>query len=198
MQTHGRESSSQQALVKMYESWVIDRARRRDEFTPTASEENLTKVRELNFRVQELEPRRTALAELKGAAASVSTADKVAMLVVLELSRLNGSVLIERLTAQLAADPNARYFSPSNMADNCGCGCGCGCATLQRFPYEERIALHRQLKPFSIDPFSEAGISAEARDSLLVKDFLTAYESVGETVAKVDAARVASQRPAKG
>ena len=49
-------------------------------------------------------------------------------------------------------------------------------------PYEERIALHRQLKSFSIDPFNEAALQAEERDRLLVRDFLASYEGLTDRV----------------
>ena len=49
-------------------------------------------------------------------------------------------------------------------------------------PYEERINLHRSLKPHSIDPFNEAGIPEKERNALLVTDFLQSYHALNTNV----------------
>ena len=51
-------------------------------------------------------------------------------------------------------------------------------------PYEERINLHKTAKPFSIDPFNEVEIPQKERDALLIRDFLSSYEALSNTVAE--------------
>ncbi len=51
-------------------------------------------------------------------------------------------------------------------------------------PYEERINAHHIAKPYSIDPFNELGTSEKERDSLLIKDFLSSYESLSASVSE--------------
>jgi hypothetical protein len=51
-------------------------------------------------------------------------ADRVALLVMMELPVLETSTLLHRLSRQLAEDPEAKYFSTVNLRDNCGSGCG--------------------------------------------------------------------------
>ena len=53
---------------------------------------------------------------------------------------------------------------------------------MARLPYEERINVHMDAKPFSIDPFNEVGIPEKERDALLVRDFLNSYEALSSSV----------------
>lgn len=49
-------------------------------------------------------------------------------------------------------------------------------------PYEDRIKMHHDTKPYSIDPFNELETPIRERDSLLVKDFLSSYEAISESI----------------
>jgi hypothetical protein len=51
-------------------------------------------------------------------------------------------------------------------------------------PYLDRIKTHAETKPYSIDPFNEAGIPTKDRDELLIRDFLASYESLAARVAE--------------
>ena len=51
-------------------------------------------------------------------------------------------------------------------------------------PYEERISIHHNTKPYSIDPFNEVGIQTKERDSLLIKDFLESYERLSQSISE--------------
>lgn len=51
-------------------------------------------------------------------------------------------------------------------------------------PYEERINAHMDTKTYSIDPFNEIGVSEKERDTLLIKDFLSSYEKLSDSVSK--------------
>jgi hypothetical protein len=51
-------------------------------------------------------------------------------------------------------------------------------------PYEERINVHLDAKPFSIDPFNEVGIPEKERDALLIRDFLSSYEALSNAVSE--------------
>lgn len=182
----GTEHAEQSAklAIRIYESSVRDRQSRRDDLRIPEGDNDLEEARSRNFEAQALEPRRDLLRQIREAGDALSTADKVSLLVMTEISAIDASTLLHRVSAQLEADPEARYFSKVNMADNCGCGCGCGCRVLQALPEAERIAMHRQLKPFSIDPFDEAQIPREQRDSLLIRDFLASYEGLTASVRK--------------
>jgi hypothetical protein len=50
-------------------------------------------------------------------------------------------------------------------------------------PYDERIYAHYAAKPYSIDPFNEAGVAEKERDALLIRDFLASYEALSTAVA---------------
>jgi len=51
-------------------------------------------------------------------------------------------------------------------------------------PYELQIYTHIRAKPYSIDPFNEVGIPEQERDSLLIRDFLSSYEALSNSVAE--------------
>ena len=51
-------------------------------------------------------------------------------------------------------------------------------------PYAERINVHLDAKPFSIDPFNEVGVPEEERDALLIRDFLHSYEALSNTISE--------------
>lgn len=175
---------SAKLAARIYEASVRDRQRRRADLRVPESDRDIEEVRQHNFEVQALEPRNNVLQQIRDAGAELSTADKVSLLVMTEMSAVDATALLHRVSVQLADDPNAFYFSRVNMADNCGCGCGCGCSVMRALPDEQRIALHRQLKPFSIDPFNEAQIPQEERDGLLIRDFLASYEGLTADVRK--------------
>lgn len=50
--------------------------------------------------------------------------------------------------------------------------------------YEEKLAVHHQVKPFSIDPFNELETPSDVRDDLLVRDFLQSYERLSTAVSE--------------
>lgn len=172
---------SRELAIRLYDRWIRER-RRRAGFAIPQSKEELDKVRVRNFVTQLAEPRRRHLEELKEVGDEVSTADKVALLVMMELPVLEVSTLLHRLSIQMADDPNATYFNAENMADNCGCGCGCGCAFALELPWEEQIRIQREAKPFSIDSFNEIGLAEKERDALLARDFLASYEVLSKSV----------------
>jgi len=167
--------------LKLYDEWVDNRQRRPDFLVPQ-SQDDMSKVRARNFSTQLAAPRRKHLEALREVAKSMDTPDIVALLAMTELPSLEISTLLRRLRDQLTRDQDAVYFSPENMADNCGCGCGCGCGFMMRMPYEERLRAHLEAKPFSVDPFNEVGISEEQRDGLRIRDFLRSYEALEETI----------------
>lgn len=176
-----QEAESHQIAVKLYDHWVRRRQGRPDLRIP----ENKKELQELglaNFKSQLAEPRREHLKQLREIGPKISTADKVALLVSLELPGVEISSVLHKMSAQLARDPNAPYFSKINQSDNCGVGCGCGCHAMDDLPYDERIAEHLRAKPYSIDPFNEARIPEQDRDGLLIRDFLASYEGLSEAV----------------
>jgi hypothetical protein len=179
---------SRELSLNLYESWVSARQNRPKELRTTDNLKELEEARKENLLMQLIQPRQQHLQQLKEVSDRISTADKVAILVALELPQLEISTLLNRLSRQLSANPNSTYFDQVNQADNCGCGCGCCCGVMLDFPYEERIRAHRETKPFSIDPFNEVGIPEQERDALLIRDFLRSYEAlstaVGERVQK--------------
>lgn len=181
-----QQAKSREAAVALYDTWVRERQRRKP-FIVLGPDDDFEKVGLENFNTQSTDPRRSHLNQLKEFGEVLTTADKVALLVKLELSPLEASALMHRMSVQVALDPDAVYFSKENLADNCGCGCGSCCGSLQRLPYDERINVHRQLKPFSVDPFNEAEISEEERDALLIRDFLDSYGALSQDVtARID------------
>ena len=119
-----RAVKSRKLALKLYDNWVRERQRRPKELQCAQSEDELTQLRLVNFRIQLAEPRRRHLEQLKEVAPEMSTADKVALLVMLELPALEISSLLHRLSVQLAARADANYFDEVNQADNCGSGCG--------------------------------------------------------------------------
>lgn len=182
MLERSREQSDSRLLaLRLYDGWLRERQGRADFLIPK-DEKEIEELRLRNLATQNILPRRQHLEQLREVGDEVLTADKVALIAMLELPTLELSTLLHRLSLQLAADPEAVYFSPTNQADNCGCGCGCACAMLAELPYEERIGTHRQLKPFSVDPFNESGIPEKERDALLITDFLESYEALSGAV----------------
>lgn len=178
-----KEIQSRELALKLYDAWVRERQRRPGLEIP----KDKAGLRELglkNFVRQLAEPRLRHLKQLKEVAPEMTTADKVALLVMLELPALEISTLLHKLSTQLMQDPDAIYFSKVNQADNCGCGCGCGCAFMLDLPWAERINAHMDDKPFSIDPFNEVGLPEKERDSLLIKDFLSGYEALSDSISE--------------
>ncbi|MFX1582130.1 MAG: hypothetical protein ACFFCJ_07890 [Promethearchaeota archaeon] len=178
-----RIGKSQKIALKLYDSWVHDRQRRPDIEIPE-DEGSLKKLRVENYKRQLAGPRRKHLEELKKALSDMTTADIVALLVMLELPALEISTLLHRLNSQRKQDSNAIYFSQMNQADNCGCGCGCGCAMMMDLPWVERINAHMDLKPFSIDPFNEIGLQQKERDALLISDFLRSFGQISDAISE--------------
>lgn len=176
-----QEIKSRRLALELYDSWIRERQGRPD-FEIPKNESDLKEIRMKNFVTQLAEPRRRHLEQMKEIAPEMSAADKVALLVMLELPVVETSTLLHRLSVQLAANPEAVYFSQENMNDNCGSGCGCGCAFMENLPWEERINVHMDAKPFSIDPFNEIDMTKEEHNSLLVKDFLESFQSLSHSV----------------
>lgn len=114
---------SKALALKLYEGWVYARRERPDFMIPENRKE-LDEARRKNFIGQLAGPRREHLKKLREIAPKLTTADTVALLVMLELPALEISTLLNRLRNQLTEDKDAVYFSPVNMADNCGSGCG--------------------------------------------------------------------------
>jgi hypothetical protein len=178
---------SRELALKLYDRWVRHRQNRGPIEIPT-NQAQLKKLGLKNIVNQLIDPRRKHLKELKEVSKEMTMADKVALLVKLELPVLETSTLLHKLSMQLASNSDVEYFSRTNQADNCGCGCGCGCAAMAQLPYEERIYAHMATKPFSVDPFNELNTPARERDELLVKDFLDSYEALSGSVSeRVDA-----------
>jgi hypothetical protein len=178
-----QQQRSQKLALSLFDKWVRQR-QNRPPIDTTDDPKQLKKIERENFRTQLVEPRKKQLAELKATGSAVTFADQAALLVLMELPSLETSTLLHRLSRQIAADPEATYFSKVNMADNCGCGCGCGCAAMAELSYQEKVVSHYQTKPYSIDPFNELGTSAKTRDGLLVKDFLESFEGLSQSVAE--------------
>ncbi len=177
-----RSARSRQLAVKLYDQWVRERQNRPDIKT-TKDLKELHKIAKENFATQLVKPRERHLAQIRELKQSVEFPEQVALLAMMELPVLETSALLHRLGRQIAADPEAKYFSPINLADNCGCGCGCGCAAMASLDLEDRLALHHQAKPFSVDPFNELDTPTEARDGLLVREFLASFQAISEDIA---------------
>jgi hypothetical protein len=175
------KAKSNKLAVALYDKWVRQR-QTRPMIQPTDNLKELSAVATENFKTQLVEPRRSHLKDMVDLGGSMSFADQAALLVMIELPVLETSTLLHRLGRQIAESSNATYFSKVNMADNCGCGCGCGCRVMADLKYQEKIVLHYQAKPYSIDPFNELGTSADVRDGLLVKDFLESYEKLSDSI----------------
>jgi hypothetical protein len=181
-----REASthkSQEVAVRLYDKWVRERQRRPD-ILSTDNPKELPSIAKNNFKTQLVEPRRSHLQDLKKVVGSMMFADQAALLATIELPLLETSSLVHRLARQVAEDPQARYFSKINLADNCGCGCGCGCGAMVNLDYLDRIAMHHQTKPYSIDPFNELETPANVRDELLAKDFLDSFERLSASISE--------------
>ena len=118
-----RQINSRELAVKLYDTWVRERQKRPD-IKCTDNEKELKEVSQENFANQLAKPRRAHLEHLKKVAKEMTAADKVALLVMMELPVIETSTLLHRLSRQLAENPDATYFSLVNQADNCGSGCG--------------------------------------------------------------------------
>jgi len=177
-----KKVKSRELALRLYDHWVRERQERPKIEFPDPKD-GIKKIGLKNYVNHYIEPRRKHLAELKKVAPSMTMADKTALLVMQEFPALEISSLLHKLTRQLAADPEAPYFSKVNQDDNCGCGCGCGCSGIPWETYVDKIQGHKMIKPFSIDPFNEVGIPARERDALLIKDFLESYETLSNDVA---------------
>jgi hypothetical protein len=176
-----RCAKSRELALKLYDRWIRERQNRPD-LKIGANLKEVERAAKENFTSQVVKPREKSLSEMRGLKKSMEFPDQVALLAMMELPVLEASALLHRLGRQIAADPEAKYFSPVNMADNCGCGCGCGCGAMASLDLEERLALHHQAKPFSVDPFNELETPAEVRDNLLVREFLASYQAISEEV----------------
>lgn len=172
---------SRELAVRLYDTWVRDRQKRPD-IGYSDDPKDIEELARINHKTQLVEPRRLHLAKMKEVAREMTIADRVALLVMMELPALETSALLHRLSRQLAEDPEAKYFSVVNQADNCGCGCGCCCGAMASLPYEEQISTHHMTKPYSIDPFNEVETPTSERDSLLIRDFLESHESLSQDV----------------
>lgn len=118
-----RQIKSRELAVKLYDTWVRERQKRPD-IRCTDNEKELKEVRRENFLSQVAKPRQRHLDQLKRVAKEMTTADKVALLVMMELPAIEISTLLHRLGRQIAESPDAAYFSLVNQRDNCGSGCG--------------------------------------------------------------------------
>ncbi len=108
---------------KLYDTWVRQRQDRpKVKYPKTESE--LKDISKENFKNQFAAPRQKHLEQLRKVAKEMSIADKVALLVMLELPTVEASTLLHRLSMQLVQNPDATYFSKVNQEENCGTGCG--------------------------------------------------------------------------
>jgi hypothetical protein len=114
---------SRKLALRLYDSWIRERQRRPD-FRCSEDKREMEELRNENFETQLVESRRRHLAQMKEVGEEMTTADKVSLLVMLELPALEISNLLHTLSLQLAADPGSRYFSEVNQVAACGCGCG--------------------------------------------------------------------------
>lgn len=177
------KQKSQKLAVLLYDKWVRERQKRPEFRVPsTDNPKELQEIANENFKTQLIEPRQSHLKDLKEVGKSINFADQVSLLVMMELPVLETSTLLHRLARQIAEDPEATYFSKVNLADNCGCGCGCGCRAMGNLTYQEKIVLHHQTKPYSIDPFNELDTTAKVRDALLVEDFMESYQKLSDSI----------------
>lgn len=118
-----RRIESHDLAVKLYDAFVRQR-QKRPAVKCSDDPEDLEKLSRHNHETQLVEPRRQHLQELKRVSRAMTMADKVALLVMMELPALETSSLLHRLSRQLADDPEATYFSTVNQVEHCGSGCG--------------------------------------------------------------------------
>lgn len=114
---------SRELALRLYDRWVRQRQNREGLEIPNTKEE-LKRLGLKNYVNQLVKPRQRHLEELKAVSKEMSTADKVALLVKMELPVLETSTLLHKLSLQLTKDPESPYFSKVNQNDNCGTGCG--------------------------------------------------------------------------
>lgn len=178
-----KDIESKEIATKLYFSWVQER-QEREGFRVPDTRENYKKLGLNNFKVQHAKPRRNHLKVLSKVAKDLTTADTVALLVMLELPALEITTLLQKMRNQLNQEENALYFSKTNQFNNCGCGCGSCCAYMEDMPWDQQINSHLDAKPYSIDPFNEVGIPQKERDALLIKDFLKSYKELSGSIVK--------------
>ena len=114
---------SRDLALELYDRWVRQRQNRPEHVIPK-DERELKQLGLKNLVNQLIEPRRQHLKELKSVSKEMTMADKVALLVKLEIPVLETSTLLHKLSIQLTRDPKSLYFSKVNQNDNCGTGCG--------------------------------------------------------------------------
>lgn len=114
-----REVRSKELALKLYDTWVRERQKRPMIEIPK-DKAGLKRLGLKNLVKQHVEPRRGHLRQLRAVAKAMTTADKVALLVMLELPVLETSALMHRLSIQLTENPKATYFSQVNQDWNCG------------------------------------------------------------------------------
>jgi hypothetical protein len=180
---HETKAMSRDLAAKVYDHWVR-RRQNRPGFEVPKDKKELEKLGTHNFEVQLAAPRREHLEQLRKLGSELAPADRVALLITLELPGVEASTLLHKLSMQLARDPGATYFNEVNQADNCGCGCGCCCAAMVDLPYLDKISQHYVAKPLSIDPFNESGLSEKERDNILISDVIASYEALSSRVTK--------------
>lgn len=168
-------SKSRQLVIKLLDTFVRGRQRRAF-VVPKDTKKELEKLGLQNFIYQVIDPRKSHLTKIKKLKEELEFSDIVALLVMMELPALEISTLLHRLSTQLMENAEATFFSKENQAFNCGCG-SC-CSAMMDMPYEQRINVHMDAKPYSIDPFNELEIPERERDSLLVRDFLDSFHAI--------------------
>jgi len=118
-----REIHSRELAVRLYDVWIRERQHRGD-FQFADGKSIVEEHRTHNFAAQTAKPRQKHLEQLREVGKEMSTADKVALLVMMELPALEASTLLHRLSVQVLDRPDATYFDKLNQLANCGCGCG--------------------------------------------------------------------------
>lgn len=177
-----KEASSKIAL-SLYDRAIRERINRKG-FEPYKTKADIERIDTKNFAIQLVEPRKKFIQRIKEMGDKITTADKVALLMIEGLPTLETSALIHKISTQAMHDPNAIYFSKMNQEDNCGCGsCNQGSGCGKNMPYEKKLLEHYTVKPYSIDPFNEVGLTDEERDSLKIKDLLESYERLSDGIA---------------
>lgn len=177
-----KKGESTKIALKLYDTTIRERINRKG-FEPYKTKEDLERIGTKNFNIQLVEPRKKFIHQIKEMGEKLTTADKVALLMLEGLPTLETSALIHKLSAQTIADPEAIYFSKTNQAENCGCGAcneGSGCG--KNMSYEKKLLEHYTAKPYSIDPFNEVGLTETERDSLKIKDLLESYEKISDGI----------------
>ena len=118
-----RTIESKELALELFDKWIRER-QKRPEIRCSDKKQELEKIRQENFANQLARPRQRHLEQLKKVAKAMTTADKVALLVMMELPALEISTLMHRLSIQLAENKDAAFFSKVNQVAACGSGCG--------------------------------------------------------------------------